>query len=175
MSDRHDVHTYRTSLAWEGTTGRGYKHYDRTHRVEAEPADDALSLTSDPAFLGDPARWNPEQLLVAAASSCQMLSFLAVAAAARLDVVRYDDTTEAVMPEDDKPVRITRIDIRARIVLADTAADRPTDERLAHLAEVAHRECFIANSLATEVVVHPTFTWQDPAPGETVADAPEAG
>jgi organic hydroperoxide reductase OsmC/OhrA len=163
----HDphVHLYRTSLGWEGTTGSGYRSYDRTHRVGAPPADAALVLSSDPAFLGDPALLNPEQLLVAAASSCQLLSFLAVAARARLDVVGYRDDAEAVMPEDDRPVRITRIDLRPEVLLADTGAARPTDERLHHLAQVAHRECFIANSLTAEVVVTPTFAWADPSSG----------
>jgi organic hydroperoxide reductase OsmC/OhrA len=157
--DQPHVHTYRTALQWEGTTGRGYKHYDRTHRLQADPSPVELTLTSDPAFLGDSALLNPEQLLVAAASSCQMLSFLAVAAGARLDVVSYRDEVEAVMPEDDKPVRITRIDIAAHVVLADTDAPRPTLERLHHLTEVAHRQCFIANSLSTEVTVSPVFSW----------------
>ena len=75
------VHTYRTSLTWDGTTSGGYKRYDRTHQLRAEPAAAGLTLSSDPAFLGDPTLLNPEQLLVAAASSCQLLSFLAVAAA----------------------------------------------------------------------------------------------
>ncbi len=155
------IHTYRTTLVWDGSTGVGYEGYDRTHAVHATPSPDELVLSSDPAFRGDPARLNPEQLLVAAASSCQLLSFLAVAARARLDVVSYHDDADAVMPEDDLPVRITRIDLHPRVVLADTGRARPTPERLAHLTEVAHRECFIANSLRTEVAVHPTFTWRD--------------
>ena len=164
------IHTYRTSLTWDGTTSGGYKRYDRTHQLRAEPAAAGLTLSSDPAFLGDPSLLNPEQLLVAAASSCQMLSFLAVAAGARLDVVAYRDDAEAVMPEDDLPVRITRIDLRPAITLADTASERPTEERLVHLCEVAHRQCFIANSLTTDVVVTPTFTWVSTGS----ADAPAA-
>jgi organic hydroperoxide reductase OsmC/OhrA len=159
MADGTPVHTYRTALAWAGSTGLGYEHYDRTHRLGAPPAAAELTLASDPAFRGDPSLLNPEQLLVAAASSCQLLSFLAVAARARLDVTAYDDDAEAVMPEDVRPVRITRIDLHPRIVLADTAAARPTQDRLLHLTEIAHRECFIANSLTSEVTVHPTFTW----------------
>ena len=89
MGDGPHTHTYRTELAWVGSTGVGYDAYDRAHRVDAAPAEAALDLSSDPAFRGDPARLNPEQLLVAAASSCQLLSFLAVAARARLDVVGY--------------------------------------------------------------------------------------
>lgn len=164
MRDDAPVHTYRTSLTWAGSTGEGYGGYDRTHRLTADPAETELALSSDPAFLGDPALLNPEQLLVAAASSCQLLSFLAVAARARLDVVSYRDDATAVMPEDDTPVRITRIELRPQLVLADTGSPRPTTDRLRHLTEVAHRECFIANSLATEVVVEATFTWQDRTP-----------
>jgi organic hydroperoxide reductase OsmC/OhrA len=153
------VHRYATSLTWAGSTGAGYDAYDRAHRVAAPPADAALHLAADPAFRGDPQLLNPEQLLVAAASSCQLLSFLAVAARARLDVVSYADDATAEMPEDDPPMRIVRIDLRPRIVLADTARPRPDEARLQHLAEVAHRECFIANSLRSEVTVAATFRW----------------
>lgn len=156
------VHTYRSSLLWSGSTGVGYEHYDRDHRVEVAGPDVALDLSADPAFRGDPARLDPEQLVLAAAASCQLLSFLAVAARARLDVVDYRDDAHAVMPEDDPPVRITRIELHPKITLRDDGnRPRPTDERLAHLVEVAHRECFIANSLRSEISIDPTFTWAD--------------
>ena len=158
------IHTYRTQLRWAGSTGVGYDDYGRAHDVRAEPADADLHLSSDPAFRGDPARLNPEQLLVAAASSCQLLSFLAVAARARLDVVAYEDHAEAVMPEDDPPVRITRIELRPTITLADTDRSRPTEERLHHLVDVAHRECFIASSLRSEVALAARFRWSDDMP-----------
>ncbi|MCU1371177.1 MAG: OsmC family protein [Ilumatobacteraceae bacterium] len=172
MSSGAPIHTYRTSLTWAGSTGLGYERYDRTHRLAATPADAELALASDPAFGGDPALLNPEQLLVAAASSCQLLAFLAVAARARLDVTGYADDAEAVMPEDDPPMRITRIELRPSVVLADTGGTRPTPGRLLHLTEVAHRECFIANSLTSEVVVTPTFTWRGPPAGAPVSDPP---
>lgn len=156
------IHQYAVSLAWDGSTGVGYEHYDRAHRVTGAPAV-ALDLSSDPAFRGDPSRWNPEQLLVGAAASCQMLSFLAVASRARLDVVAYRDDATAVMPEDDRPVRITRIDLHPAVALADTDRPRATDERLRDLTDLAHRQCFIASSLLTEVTVAPTFTWTESA------------
>ncbi|MCU1352037.1 MAG: OsmC family protein [Acidimicrobiales bacterium] len=161
-------HTYRTSLAWNGSTGVGYDRYDRGHEVTAPPADTGLELSADPAFLGDPQRLNPEQLLVAAASSCQLLSFLAVAARSRIDVVAYRDDAEAVMPSDDLPMRITRIDLRPVITVAAGDPSGPSDQRLAHLCEVAHRECFIANSLRSEVVVTPSFA-RRPVPGGSSA------
>jgi organic hydroperoxide reductase OsmC/OhrA len=63
------------------------------------------------------------------------------------------------MPEHDPPLRLTRIDLNPAVTLADTDRPRPTIDRLRHLTEVAHRECFIANSLRAEVAVTPTFTW----------------
>ncbi len=145
------VHRYLATCKWHGSTGAGYEAYDRSHDVDALPAEATLALSSDPAFRGDATRLNPEQLLVMAASSCQLLSFLAVAARARVDVVDYQDITEGEMPEDDPPMRITRITLRPRITIRGEVAER----RVRHLVEVAHRECFIANSLKTEVFVEP--------------------
>lgn len=153
------THRYRTSVQWSGSTGVGYDHYDRGHHARALPAADGIDLSSDPAFRGDPARTNPEQLLVLAASSCQLLSFLAVAARARLDVVAYTDAAEAVMPEDDPPVRITGITLRPhiRVALAPGADPAAVRARVEHLVAVAHRECYIANSLTTEIRIEPTI------------------
>jgi organic hydroperoxide reductase OsmC/OhrA len=147
------THRYSVTCAWTGSTAEGYDAYDRDHAATAPPADATLALSADPAFRGDHGRLNPEQLLVLAASSCQLLSFLAVAARARLDVLEYRDDAEAVMPEDDHPVRITRIRLRPAI----TVRGPVTEARLRHLCDVAHRECFIANSLSSDIVVEPTF------------------
>jgi organic hydroperoxide reductase OsmC/OhrA len=151
MTDAPRVHRYTVSCAWRGSTAPGYDAYDRRHRSQAPPAPETLELTSDPAFRGEPSLLNPEQLLVMAASSCQLLSFLAVAARARIDVVDYQDDAEGEMPEGDQPMRITRITLRPRITIRGVV----DDTRLRHLVEVAHRECFIANSLNTEVVIQP--------------------
>jgi organic hydroperoxide reductase OsmC/OhrA len=152
------THRYRTRCTWTGSTGVGYDAYDRTHRVESPPATTELVLASDPAFLGDPHLLNPEQLLLAAASSCQLLSFLAVAARARIDVVAYDDEAEAVMPEDDPPVRFTSIVLRPEItVRAGPGGAPPSEEKVQRLVRLAHGECYIANSLRTEVTVDATI------------------
>lgn len=162
---RPPVHRYRTTVTWSGSTGVGYHDYDRGHRATAPPAGAAIDLSSDPAFLGDPARLNPEQLVVLAASSCQLLSFLAVAARARIDVVDYHDDATAEMPEGDLPIRITTITLRPRIVVRGPA-DRPElRARIDRLVGIAHQECFIANSLRSEVHVVPTVVVEvDPTP-----------
>ena len=151
------THHYRVRCRWTGSTSVGYEGYSREHEAEAEPAATTLHLSSDPAFRGDPTLLNPEQLVVLAASSCQLLSFLAVASRARIDVVDYVDDAEAVMPEDDPPARITRIVLRPRITIAGASAT--ARDRVEHLVEVAHRECFIANSLRTEILVEPEISF----------------
>jgi organic hydroperoxide reductase OsmC/OhrA len=144
------THRYQTQLSWHGSTAGGYASYDRTHEVTAPPANVRLTMSADPAFRGDPDRVNPEQLLLAAASSCQMLSLLALAAREGIDVVDYQDGAEAVMPEDHKPLRITRITLRPRLLVAPGAG-----ERVAALMVRAHHECFIANSVNAEIVLEP--------------------
>ena len=155
------VHRYNVRCSWAGSTGSGYDKYERGHVVTAPPAAAALALSSDPAFLGNPILLNPEQLLVTAAASCQLLAFLAVAARARINVVDYEDHAEAEMPEDDPPVRIKTIRLRPRIVVAaDSSGAQANEARVRQLVELAHRECFIANSLKSDVIVEPTIEWR---------------
>jgi len=87
-----------------------------------------------------------------AASSCQLLWFLHLAAKARIDVVAYDDEAAALMPEDVEPVRITEITLRPRIAVAGDASE----ERIRKLLETAHEHCFVANSLTSAMSIDPT-------------------
>lgn len=153
MSDKE--HRYRALCRWSGSTGVGYEAYGRAHALSAAPAEAKLHASSDPAFRGDPKLLNPEQLLVMAASSCQLLSFLAVAARKRLDVVEYEDRAEGFMPEDGKPIRITRIVLRPRIVVKSG-----TKEAVLKAVEIGHHECYIANSLKADIQVEPEIIIQ---------------
>jgi len=139
---------------WEGSTGAGYTRYDRAHTAVAPPAISEIRLSADPQFRGDADLTNPEQLLVMAASSCQLLSFLAVAAQHEVDVLAYEDHAVGVMPSAVTPMRITTIALAPRIVV-EAGTDLQDVEQLVH---EAHGQCFIANSLTTEVTVVPTVT-----------------
>jgi organic hydroperoxide reductase OsmC/OhrA len=143
------AHTYRTSLSWSGST-TDYDSYNRRHEITIGAA--ALAVSADAAFRGDQDLANPEQMLVAAASSCQLLSFLAVASLAGLEVMHYSDDAEGVMPESERPMRITRIVLRPRVAVRGGSVERV--ERLLHKA---HQQCYIANSLTSEVVLEPTI------------------
>jgi organic hydroperoxide reductase OsmC/OhrA len=147
------THHYRAECSWTGSTGVGYDSYVRAHTVRCPPTGAVLDLSGDPAFLGDPDLLNPEQLLLASAVSCQLLSFLAVAARARIDVLGYEDHAEADMPEADTPMRITAIRLRPRIKVAPG----PSPEKIERLVDVAHKECFIANTLSCEMEIQATI------------------
>jgi organic hydroperoxide reductase OsmC/OhrA len=151
MSDH--AHRYTATCSWRGSTLVGYDDYDRRHTATCPPAEVALDLSADPAFRGDPAKLNPEQLVVLAASSCQLLSFLAVCARARLEVVAYDDDASGEMPDGRYPW-IERIVLRPHV----TYRGETKEERVLHLLELAHRECYIANSLRTEITLEPRLT-----------------
>jgi organic hydroperoxide reductase OsmC/OhrA len=144
------THRYESRLRWTGSTGAGYEAYDRAHEATAPPAEQKVRLTTGES-LGDPRLLNPEQLVVMAASSCQLLWFLHLAAKARIDVVGYEDEAEGVMPGDDQPLRLTRITLRPRIVVNGGRGE----EQVLRLVRLAHEQCYIANSLRTEVLLQP--------------------
>ncbi|WP_322779461.1 OsmC family protein [Frankia sp. Cas4] len=160
--NQHEQHRYRAHCHWDGSTAAGYAAYSREHRGECPPAEATVHLSADPAFRGTHERLNPEQLVVLAASSCQLLSFLAMAARAGVDVRRYDDAAEAVMSHAAEPIGLTHIWLRPRIVVS---GDTPV-ERLHALVEQAHHECYIANSLRCEVSVRPTFVHRPGGTGD---------
>ena len=140
------THTYATHLDWSGSTGDGYRAYSRDHRAGDLP------LSAAPEFRGDASRLNPEQLLVMAASSCQLLSFLGAAARAGVDVVGYADDAEGIMPSESVPTRLTRITLTPVIrVAAGTDHDQ-----VRSLVEEAHEQCYVAHSLTADVAVSPT-------------------
>ena len=70
----------------------------------------------------------------------------------KVQVLEYDDHAEAKMPEDDKPMRLTKLTLRPRIVVGSGVKE----ERILKLTEMAHKQCYISNSLSTEIVVEPT-------------------
>lgn len=98
-----------------------------------------------------PGAVDPEELLVASLSACHMLTFLHKAREAGFVVVRYRDEAEGVMaPIGEDRLAITQVTLRPAIAYEGRAPDAGERARLHHLA---HAECYIANSVKTEVVV----------------------
>jgi organic hydroperoxide reductase OsmC/OhrA len=139
-------HRYNLTLEWTGNRGEGtstYRSYDRDCEVRVEHAP-AIAGSSDPVFRGNPSRWNPEQLLLAAAAQCHMLSYLHQCAANGITVVAYIDHPTGIMTEDaDGAGKFTEITLHPLITITD-----PGQVELAErLHAPASKACFIAASL----------------------------
>lgn len=143
------THTYTVSMSWSGAT-TDYESYSRNHDVAIGA--EKYTLSADPHYGGEAELTNPEELLLAAAASCQMLSFLAAAARGGVEVLSYEGDAQAFMPTDETPVRITRIVLRPRIRAKDT-----TPERVERLLQKGHEICFIANSITSEITLEPVI------------------
>jgi organic hydroperoxide reductase OsmC/OhrA len=143
---------HRASIAWARNAEApfAYDTYTRDHRVTMEtglvfPA----SAAAD--YKGTPTRTNPEEMLVAALSSCHMLTFLAIAARKGFVVETYEDDAVGVLERrEGAPMHVARCTLKPRVTFSGNA---PDGETLAKLHEQAHRGCFIASSVKTVVTV----------------------
>jgi len=142
---------YRCSLEWTGSNS-DYNSFSRNHRVDFE-GKPSLEVTASPDYKGDAARLNPEDLLVAAMASCQMLTYLAIAGMSKVEVLEYRDEAVGKLEKVEGKIRMSRIDLKPRITIS-AASNR---DRAVALVAKAHEQCFIANSVTTQVVVEPEF------------------
>ncbi|MFI6926966.1 OsmC family protein [Nonomuraea spiralis] len=147
-------HTYNTTVTWTGNQGTGtsgYRDYSRAHDLAAE-GPPVIAGSSDPAFRGDPARWNPEQLLVGSLSQCHMLSYLHQCAVAGVVVTDYTDDAVGTMAESGVGGHFTEVVLRPEV----TVAAPEMAEAALRLHEDAHKACFIAASVNFPVRHEPT-------------------
>jgi organic hydroperoxide reductase OsmC/OhrA len=141
-------HRYAVAVEWTGNTGAGtagYRAYERRHEITAPGLPKpAIPGSSDPAFRGDRARWNPEELLVAALSACHKLWYLHLCAEAGIVVTAYVDRAEGVMEEaPDGGGQFRRVVLRPAVTVAaggDVARARALHAR-------AHALCYVARSV----------------------------
>jgi organic hydroperoxide reductase OsmC/OhrA len=142
-----DLHEYRLTMTWAGNLGTGtsgYKHYSRDFVLEAE-GKPAIAGTADTHFHGSPGRWNPEELLLAALSSCHKLSYLHLCAVNGVVVTAYVDHAEGFMRYEAATGsgRFERVILRPRVAVT-AGSDEAKAQDLHHQA---HELCFIANSV----------------------------
>jgi len=145
---------YRCRIRWErGGAEYAYETYPRDHTWRFEGGVE-VPASSAPEFLGNAERVDPEAALVAAISSCHMLTFLAIAARKRLVVDHYDDEAVGVLEKnEDGKLAVTRTTLRPRVTWGGEGA--PSDEAVERMHHQAHGACFIANSVKTEVTIEP--------------------
>jgi organic hydroperoxide reductase OsmC/OhrA len=145
-------HTYQIRVEWTGNDGEGtktYRGYRRDHTIAAE-GKAPIPGSSDPAFRGDRARYNPEELLVAALSSCHMLAYLHLCAVNHVNVVEYRDAATGTMRENaDGSGEFVQVVLRPAVKVS-AESDR---EKALELHHEAHKLCFIARSVNFPVEV----------------------
>lgn len=141
---------HAAKICWRGERAFTYETYSRDHTWEFDGGTE-LAASAAPAFLGNPARVDPEEAFVAALASCHMLTFLAIAARRRWLVDRYEDSATGWMEKNDAgKLAVTRVTLRPVIRFAEKT---PSADELARLHELAHENCFIANSVRTAITV----------------------
>ena len=147
MSEHH------ASIVWQRTSKDfTYDSYNRAHDWRFAASTVPASATKE--YRGDPSRVNPEEALVAALSSCHMLTFLAIAAKRKLSLDSYSDDAVGWMEKNEEGrLAITRVRLRPKVVWS--AGVTVSDADLEKLHHEAHVGCFIANSVKTEVTVEP--------------------
>lgn len=139
------THNYKLTTKWTGNKGEGtsgYRLYERSHTISIENKPDIFA-SADPAFRGDAAKYNPEDMLLAALSGCHMMSYLHVCVEAGVIVTDYIDyATGTMVHVADGSGRFTEVVLNPIV----TVADESMVEKANELHAKANKLCFIANS-----------------------------
>ncbi|MFT3794228.1 OsmC family protein [Flavobacterium sp.] len=142
----NNEHHYQLHMQWTGNRGTGtshYRDYDRNHTINFENKPELL-CSADPTFRGDPTKYNPEELLLAALSGCHMMSFLHVCVNAGVVVTAYEDhATGTMVLNPDGSGHFTEVILNPIVTVAETSML----ENLDALHHKSNQLCFIANSV----------------------------
>jgi len=143
---------HKTTLTWKrGDKPFEYQKYSRDHTWKFDGGHE-MQASAAPAYLGNPQLVDPEEAFVASLSSCHMLTFLAIAAKKKFVLDEYVDDAVGVMEKNaDGRLAITRVTLRQ--MLKFSGDKQPTAQEIEEMNHAAHEQCFIANSVNTEVKV----------------------
>ena len=146
------MHEYRATTNWRRTSADfTYDTYNRAHEVKFGGGE-VVPWSSAPEFKGDADRVNPEEAYVASLSTCHMLTFLAIAARKRFVVDSYMDEASGVMEKNQSgKYWVSRVTLRPRA--AFSGARQPSAQEMSELHHAAHENCFVGNSVRTEITV----------------------
>jgi organic hydroperoxide reductase OsmC/OhrA len=151
------AHGHRATIRWAREEGAVFTD-GRYSRAHAWTFDGGITVPGSPSPGVVPLPWSreeavdPEEAFVAAASSCHMLTFLHLASKRRFVVDTYEDEATGFMTKNEAGrLFVSRIVLDPRITFSGER--RPDEAAIADLHHLAHRECFIANSVLTRIVV----------------------
>jgi len=142
-----EPHRFEATVRWE----RGGDGATATNHTVAFAERPPLAMSAPPQFHGDGTRLSPEELFVASVASCQLLTYLALAARAGVTVLRYEDHPVGTLAMADRRMRITEVSLRPRITLAPGGDAGKARE----LVAAAHDRCFVTSSITATVRIEP--------------------
>jgi organic hydroperoxide reductase OsmC/OhrA len=147
-----EMSEHKMTLTWKrATPDFEYKTYNRNHTWSFDGGHE-MQASSAPAYLGDPALVDPEEAFVAALSSCHMLTFLAAACKKKFLLDEYVDQAVGHMEKNaEGKLAITKVELHPKLKFS--GEHQPSEEEIAQMHHFAHENCFIANSVKTEVTV----------------------
>ena len=143
---------HKITLIWKrGDTPFEYQKYSRDHTWKFDGGHE-MTASAAPAYLGNPANVDPEEAFVASLSSCHMLTFLALACKQKFILDDYTDEAVGHMEKNaEGRMAITKVELHPKITWS--GEKKPSPEELDKMHHAAHDQCFIANSVKTEVTV----------------------
>jgi organic hydroperoxide reductase OsmC/OhrA len=169
---RKNLHDYKARLVWDGNLGTGtttYQGYGRKYRLSIDGKPDIVG-SADPMFRGDANAYNPEDLFVAALSSCHLLSYLALCARSKINVVAYEDNAHGILKLLPNGGGIFEsVTLRPNVTLAPGSDEKKAME----LHEQAHDLCFIAASVKIPVLHEPQVKVEGAESGRTAQRSTE--
>ena len=151
---------YVAEIVWQrGEQDFLSNRYSRRHLMRFDGGVEIPGSSSPhvvPVPMSDPSAVDPEEAFVASLSSCHMLWFLSIAAKRRFCVDRYIDSAVGTMEKNDAgKMAMTVVTLHPDVTFSGEL--QPTMLQISQMHHQAHEECFIANSVKTEVRCEPIF------------------
>ncbi|QLE86265.1 OsmC family peroxiredoxin [Shewanella sp. Scap07] len=153
--------SYNARVQWQHSDEDDFTkgRYSRAHTWSFDGGAELAASSSPhivPLPFSDENAVDPEEAFVASLSSCHMLFLLHFAAKAGYIVQSYEDNACGKMAQDEQgKLAMTEVVLNPKVVFSNNnGADKPSEEQLAHLHHLAHEQCFIANSVKTNIITN---------------------
>jgi organic hydroperoxide reductase OsmC/OhrA len=152
------AHTYTAETIWERGEQKFIDNlYSRKHTLRFDGGISIAGSSSPlvvPIPYSEPNAVDPEESLVSAISSCHMLWFLSIAAKNGFIVDSYHDSAVGIMKANErKKYWVSSVTLQPKVLFS--GEQTPSAAKIEEMHHKAHDECFIANSVKTDIQVHP--------------------
>ena len=147
---------HKVYLSWKNEgEDFSYKTYDRSHLWKFAGGT-LIKASAAPDYLGKSELVNPEEAFAASLASCHMLTFLAIASMKKYTVAMYEDIAVAILGKNEKlRMAVTTVYLRPKISFKGN--NIPDKTKIDEMHHRAHLDCFISNSVLTEIIVETVY------------------